>query len=64
LGQRAKGEGKVTIHMSQQEVADQIGVSRERVNRLLVKWEQAGLVSLWRGQITLKDVEALDALTE
>ncbi len=54
--------GDVTIRMSQQQVADHVGISRELVNKLLAKWEQAGLVGLWRGQITLKDLEALDAL--
>jgi CRP-like cAMP-binding protein len=67
-GESKGGEGKdgaagnVTIRMSQQQVADYVGVSRELVNKLLAKWEQAGLVGLWRGQITLKDLEALDAL--
>lgn len=52
----------ITIHMSQQEVADSIGISRERVNKLLTKWEQAGLVGLWRGRITLHDIQALDGM--
>lgn len=49
------GEGGVTIRMSQQAVADHMGISRESVNKVLAKWEQGGLVRLWRGQITIRD---------
>ena len=58
----ANSAGEITIKVSQQEVADHIGISRERVNKLLTKWEQAGLVGLWRGRITLRDVDGLDGL--
>ena len=57
-----KSSGDVTIRVSQQEVADHIGISRERVNKLLTKWEQSGLVGLWRGRITLRDLDGLDGL--
>lgn len=53
----------ITLKISQQEMAEQIGIRRESVNRWLSKWEQAGLVGLWRGQITLRDVKALEELT-
>ena len=42
----------VTIRLSQQDLADNLGVSRELINKILSKWESAGTVSLWRGQIT------------
>lgn len=50
----------VTIRMSQQAVADHMGISRESVNKVLSKWEQSGLVSLWRGKITIHDRQRLD----
>lgn len=53
------GEGGVVIRMSQQAVADHMGISRESVNKVLAKWEQSGLVSLWRGQITIRSREGL-----
>ncbi len=60
IGERpTKGDG-VTIRMSQQAVADHMGISRESVNKVLSKWEQCGIVSLWRGQITIHDREGLD----
>ncbi|HLO75556.1 MAG TPA: Crp/Fnr family transcriptional regulator [Magnetospirillum sp.] len=61
IGQKAPPGAPVTIRMSQQAVADHMGISRESVNKVLSKWEQAGLVSLWRGQITIHDRERLDA---
>ena len=57
------GDGNaIMLKVSQQEMAEQIGIRRESVNRWLSKWEQAGLVGLWRGQIALRDVEALEEL--
>lgn len=60
LGESSGGE--MTLKISQQEIADHIGISRERVNKLLASWEQTGLVALWRGRITLKNIEALNGL--
>lgn len=60
IGEKPKGGDGVTIRMSQQAVADHMGISRESVNKVLSKWEQNGLVSLWRGQITIHDRDGLD----
>ncbi|CAA7616963.1 cAMP-binding protein-catabolite gene activator and regulatory subunit of cAMP-dependent protein kinase [Candidatus Terasakiella magnetica] len=60
LGTREKAQGPITIRLSQQEVADHLGISRESVNKVLSKWEQAGIVALGRGQITLTKSAALD----
>lgn len=64
IGEKPGSGDSVTIRMSQQAVADHMGISRESVNKVLSKWEQAGLVSLWRGQITIHDRERLDALLD
>lgn len=63
VGGQGCGEG-ITLNLSQQEMAEQIGIRRESVNRWLSKWEQAGLVGLWRGKITLRDLEALKELSQ
>lgn len=50
-----------TIRISQQDLADQMATSRESINRLFSKWEQAGLVALWRGSVAIQDRQALEA---
>ena len=50
----------VTIRLSQQDLADNLGVSRELINKILSKWESGGAVSLWRGQITFNMETELD----
>jgi len=62
LGQKKAG-GPSTIKLSQQEIADHLGISRESVNKVLSKWEQAGIVTLGRGQIALNKMPALEGLT-
>ena len=62
IGHQPVSGDPVTIRMSQQAVADHMGISRESVNKVLSKWEQCGLVSLWRGQITIRDRDGLDRL--
>ncbi len=63
LSQAAGMAGKAgcVLRISQQEVADSLGLSRERVNKLLSGWEKTGTISLGRGRITLNDPAALDA---
>jgi len=60
LGTRQRPQGPTTIRLSQQEVADHLGISRESVNKVLSKWEQVGIVTLGRGQITLNKTAALE----
>lgn len=62
MGENSEDDS-VVVRLSQQEMAEQIGIRRECVNRWLTKWEQAGLVSLWRGKITLRDLPGLETLS-
>jgi len=50
------------IHISQQELAHMIGVTREIVSRLLATWRDAGIVELGRGRLTVCDPHALDRI--
>lgn len=50
-----------TIRISQQDLADHMATSRESINRLFAKWEQAGIVALWRGSLAIQDRRALEA---
>lgn len=63
MGTRAAPGGPAVIKLSQQEIADHLGISRESVNKVLSKWEQAGIVALGRGQVTLNKTAALEGLT-
>ena len=52
----------VAIRLSQEELAQTLGVSREIVSRQLAVWREAGVVELGRGRIVVRDVKALDRI--
>ncbi len=60
MGTRDTATGPAILRLSQQEIADYLGISRESVNKVLSKWEQSGIVTLGRGQITLNKPLALE----
>ncbi len=51
-----------TIHLSQEELAQTLGVSREIVSRQLAVWREAGVVEIGRGRIVVRDGKALDRI--
>lgn len=64
MSSREVPDAAPTIRLSQQELADHLGISRESVNKVLSKWEQAGMVALGRGQITVNKLDALQELAQ
>jgi CRP-like cAMP-binding protein len=52
------------VQISQHELGQFIGVSRERVNRQLRRWKRDGLVSVGRSRIGLLDCARLSALCD
>lgn len=66
LGERhgAKGEEGILIDLplSQQDLADMVGASREKVNRKLRRLADQGLIRVDRCRITVRNVEALQRL--
>jgi CRP/FNR family transcriptional regulator, cyclic AMP receptor protein len=52
-------EGLLLPKRTQADLANQCGVTRESVNKWLRHYQQAGLLSLDNGQVTLLDVEQL-----
>jgi CRP/FNR family transcriptional regulator len=54
LLERAAGDGLI-VHTSHQELAEELGSSREVVSRLLKDWERRGLVELRRGHVDIQD---------
>ena len=53
-------EGNV-VPMSQRELADHVGATREAVTKTLADWKKAGIVEIGRGRLTIVDVDALHA---
>jgi len=52
-------QGSTSVATTHQRIANSIASSREVVSRMLKQWEHQGIVSLSRGRITLRDIEAL-----
>jgi CRP-like cAMP-binding protein len=60
---RATPEGVlIDLPLSQQELGDMVGTSRESINKQLRAWAQEGLLVSARGQITLRKPPAMEAL--
>lgn len=47
------------LHMTQQEVAQELGTAREVVSRTLKSFETRGWIKLGRGSLTIEDADAL-----
>ena len=58
LVERSDGRGGA-LRTTHQELAEELGSSREVVSRLLKEWERQGLVKLRRGEVALQDPEGL-----
>lgn len=52
------------VRMSQEKLADFVGVTREVVSKTLAEWRREGLVDIARGRIDVLDVEALELMRE
>lgn len=62
VGERDAAGRSLGIRLSQQELGNLVGSSRESVNRQLQLWHRAGLVELGKGSITIRDQTALERL--
>ncbi len=54
----------IDIRLSQQDLADLVGTSRESMNKQLRAWEIAGLLTLRRGHIHILDKNSLEDISE
>jgi CRP/FNR family transcriptional regulator, cyclic AMP receptor protein len=60
LDSKRDGDGVRIQHgLSQRELADSIGVSREALNKLVGEWKRAGLLEYGRGYVVVRDPAAL-----
>lgn len=58
------GPGGPSLRISQSDLAQMMGTSRESINKHLQRWRQEGWVDLGRQRITLTDTETLAELVE
>ena len=56
-------QGGRTIAVTQQEISEMVGMTRESINKQLRAWAGRNWVRLEHGAIVVLDVEALQALT-
>jgi DNA-binding transcriptional regulator LsrR (DeoR family) len=61
-GPRDATNAAATLHISQDELARMLGVSREFVSKQLAIWREAGIVELGRSRLTVRDERALEQL--
>ncbi len=53
-----------TIHMSQAQLADYVGVTREFVSTHLAEWRRDGVLEVSRGRIDVRDMQALEEIQQ
>ena len=53
---------QIDMNLSQQELGELVGTSRESINKQLRAWTQEGLLVSTRGRLTLRDASALEAM--
>lgn len=64
FGRKEGAALRIDIRLSQQQLGNLIGISRESVNKYLMEWSRAGYLAMDHGVITIKDQEALSDLAE
>lgn len=55
---------RIDIKLSQQQIGNLIGISRESTNKYIVEWTRSGWLAINNGFITITDLEALESLSE
>jgi CRP-like cAMP-binding protein len=61
-GHRADQGIELRIRLSQQQLANMVGMSRESINKQLGQWRDDGFVAIEEGRITITDLDALQAI--
>lgn len=60
---RENGDGMIIdLHLSQESLAETVGVSRQSLNRALKAMEAKGIVSVGYSSLTIRDAVALETL--
>jgi CRP/FNR family transcriptional regulator, cyclic AMP receptor protein len=63
VGPHSTRRPSVELHVSQRELGNMAGGSRESVNKQLQIWHRQGLIDLGKSSIMIRDVEAIKRLT-
>ena len=63
IGQRSQQQSSERLYMTHQEVANELGTTREVVSRLLKEFEKMGCIKLSRGNIEIVSGETLQRLS-
>ncbi len=58
------GESSHRVELSQSELGNFAGMSREHINRQLRSWEELGLIALEQGRVRILDVAMLEEISE
>ncbi len=61
-GQPVYGGIELRIRLSQQQLANMVGMSRESINKQLGQWRDDGIVAIDEGRITITDLDALQEI--
>jgi len=64
FGKPEAGRLRLDIKLSQQQIGNLIGISRESINKYLVDWGRSGVLSVDNGYITITDRQMLEELSE
>jgi CRP/FNR family transcriptional regulator, cyclic AMP receptor protein len=64
FGKPEAGGLRLDIKLSQQQIGNLIGISRESINKHIMEWTRAGYVAVNNGFITIADREAVESLAE
>jgi CRP-like cAMP-binding protein len=64
FGKPEPGGLRLDIKLSQQQIGNLIGISRESINKQLVEWTRADILAVNNGYITIVDREALEHVSE
>jgi CRP/FNR family cyclic AMP-dependent transcriptional regulator len=63
FGKKEAAGTRLDIKLSQQQIGNLIGISRESTNKYIVDWTRAGYLAVSGGFITIADIEALESLS-
>jgi CRP-like cAMP-binding protein len=64
FGKQEQAGLRLDIKLSQQQLGNLIGISRESINKYIVEWTRAGFLAVNNGFMTITDRETLEDLAE